>query len=465
VESPGAAFAKGPTAVLPVEPGRLVGGKYQLVRLLGGGSMGEVWVAEHRTLNEQVAVKLMTRGGDLDSLEATASAAARFKFEARTAARLSRSTKHIVRVTDHGEEGSLSYLVMELLEGMTLETMLLRQGPMTPERLVVVVRQIAHALDLAHADGVVHRDLKPANIFIARDEDGAPLVKLLDFGIARGVRASTDAAFSTAANVVLGTPGYMSPEHVSGAAPPDAHCDLWALATVAYEALTTELPLPGVHAEELIANLKERRFIPIDQRAADLPHALGAFFEQAFAPNVENRHQSAKELALSFERAVRRGAATKTQPLARVRSATATTVRRVRDTQVPAWLTMAGALGLVLLAGGYFLRRAPHTLAVTGASEEAPTSIAESPLPGTDVIKPSVAASVATPAATPAAGAAAMTGESARAAPSDLPATSTSTYAPSRDVAPVKAPRAKVDCTVPYEFDAQGTKRWKRDCF
>ncbi|HEY5145449.1 MAG TPA: hypothetical protein VII82_01715, partial [Polyangiaceae bacterium] len=80
MESPGVALAKGPTAVLPVEPGRLVGGKYQLVRLLGGGSMGEVWVAEHRTLNERVAVKLMTRGGDLDGLEEAASAAARFKF-------------------------------------------------------------------------------------------------------------------------------------------------------------------------------------------------------------------------------------------------------------------------------------------------------------------------------------------------------------------------------------------------
>jgi serine/threonine protein kinase len=449
VGSPGVALAKGSTAVLPVEPGRLVGGKYQLVRLLGGGSMGEVWVAEHRTLNEQVAVKLMTRGGDLDSLEEVGSAAARFKFEARTAARLSRSTKHIVRVTDHGEEGSLAYLVMELLEGMTLETLLLRQGPMSPERLVVVVRQIAHALDLAHADGVVHRDLKPANVFLARDEDGAPLVKLLDFGIARGARASTDAAFSTAANVVLGTPGYMSPEHVSGTAPPDAHCDLWALATVAYEALTTELPVPGLEAEELIANLRDRRFVPIDQRAPDLPSALGAFFEQAFAPNVEDRHQSGRDLAVAFERAVQRGLATKTQPIARTRTASATTVRRVRDTQVPAWMALAFIGGVALVVGWYLFR---GSLPVTAASPD--------PFPPTKV-EP-LATAAAPPSEENTVGA---TEPSSAPPPPAAPNSATSpATASSREVPPSKAPRATPSCTVPYEFDAEGTKRWKREC-
>src|ERR1019366_3822103 len=138
-----------------------------------------------------------------------------------------------------------------------------------------------------------------------------------------------------------------------------------------YKPLATELPIPGVQAEELIANLRDRRFIPIDQRAPDLPSALGAFFEQAFALNVENRHQSAKELALSFERAVHRGRATKTQPLAPcARSATATTVRRVRDTQVPAWLAMACVFGAGLLLGGHLLHRALHTLPVRAAPEE-----------------------------------------------------------------------------------------------
>jgi serine/threonine protein kinase len=235
VRTPNVALAKGPTLALPIAAGRLVGGKYELLRRLGGGSMGEVWVAEHRSLHERVAVKLLSRGADGDGLEDAASAAARFRFEARIAARLSRATKHIVRVTDHGEEGSLAYLVMELLDGATLEALVLRQGPVAPERLAVIVRQTARALELAHADGVVHRDLKPANIFIARDEDGSPLVKLLDFGIARSARPMADDAFSTAANVVLGTPGYMSPEQVSGEAAPDRHCDIWALATVAYE--------------------------------------------------------------------------------------------------------------------------------------------------------------------------------------------------------------------------------------
>src|ERR1700727_1040966 len=108
---------------MDIDVGRVVGGKYELVRLLGRGSMGEVWSAHHRTLGEKLALKLLTQQAPApdEELEDRATAAARFQFEAQVAARLSRKTRHIVRVTDHGEEDGLAYLVMEQIEGETLE--------------------------------------------------------------------------------------------------------------------------------------------------------------------------------------------------------------------------------------------------------------------------------------------------------------------------------------------------------
>jgi serine/threonine-protein kinase len=286
-----------------IDAGRVVGGKYELVALLGRGSMGEVWTAYHRTLGEQVAIKFIATAGD-GEYEDRATAAARFRFEARIAARLSRRTRHVVRVTDFGEDDGIAYLVMELLEGRTLADVLLRRGAMPPADAASVVTQIARALEEAHADGVVHRDLKPANVFLARDEEGGILVKLLDFGIARAVRTvRTAPLFATARGLVFGTPGYMSPEQAFGGKI-DARCDLWSLATLAYETLTGELPMPGFNVEELMASLQERRIVPVHERDPSLPAGLAAFFQRAFAPEIEVRFASASELARAFGQAL-----------------------------------------------------------------------------------------------------------------------------------------------------------------
>jgi serine/threonine-protein kinase len=485
-------LAKGATEVLPVERGRIVGGKYELVRRLGGGSMGEVWVAEHRSLNERVAVKLMTRGPSADGLEDAASAAARFRFEAKVAARLSRATKHVVQVTDHGEEGTLGYLVMELLQGTTLEALLLRHGPIAPDRLTIIVRQIAQALEVAHGEGVVHRDLKPANVFLAKDEHGHLLVKLLDFGIARAVRPMMGVDFRTAANVILGTPGYMSPEHVAGESAPDRHCDIWALATVIYESLTAELPVPGVEADELIANMQARRFIPIDLRAPDLPRALGPFFDRAFSPRVDDRFETAQDVARAFESAVRKGMGTrpisstppppamKTAPLQRPEPAT--TVRRARPHEAPWRQAAAYSIGVLILIGSMVLWRHART----------PETSVDRGAPGSTLIEPAApTAVVVPPAIPPPAGAGTVTAATADEAPAIpppaqppaaarvdrpeprnpglpiAPAATGTAATPSRDSTPKPSASAKpkaVDCSVPYEFDPSGAKHWKREC-
>jgi serine/threonine protein kinase len=289
-----------------IDAGQIIAERYELTRPLGRGSMGEVWVAHHRTLGEDVALKLLTRSPVPEEVEDPSTAIARFRFEAQVAARLSRKTRHIVRVTDNGEEGGLAYLVMELLEGEPLMNRLLRSGPLDLPVASKVVAQIARALTEAHAAGVMHRDLKPANVFLARDEDGELLVKLLDFGIARTMASHRVVTpFSTAPGLVFGTPGYMSPEQAFFSPEVDHRCDLWALATIAYEVLTNELPLAGVQTQELLASLFSGRIVSVLERDPRLPDTLDGFFKRAFAAKVEDRFASASELAQAFERAAR----------------------------------------------------------------------------------------------------------------------------------------------------------------
>jgi serine/threonine-protein kinase len=286
-----------------MDAGDILGRKYRLIRLLGRGSMGAVWTACHTTLGEEVAVKLLTRAPELDGMEDDAAAAARFRFEAQVAARLSRKTRHIVRVTDHGEEDGVAYLVMELLEGKTLASRLLLRGRLPPRDVAQIVAQSARALEVAHAEGVVHRDLKPANVFLTRDEDGWVLLKLLDFGIARAIHTRRVApAFATAAGFAAGTPGYMSPEQARGGHP-NPQFDLWALSTIAYEALTGELPMAGVSAQELFENACAGR-VDLNRQEQALVGGLDAFFERAFHPRPDSRYATAPELAAAFARAV-----------------------------------------------------------------------------------------------------------------------------------------------------------------
>ena len=288
-----------------VDVGHVVAGKYELVRLLGRGSMGEVWAAHHKTLGEQVALKLLSQPATPEDGEDPATAAARFLFEAQVAARLSRKTRHIVRVTDHGEEEGVVYLVMELLEGETLENVLERDGRVPIPTVATIVAQVSRALAKAHAEGVFHRDLKPANVFLSHDEDRRPLVKLLDFGIARTTHAyRATSAFATAKGVVFGTPSYMSPEQARASSKLDYRCDLWALATIAYEAITGELPVNGEDIDDLITNLCAHRIVPLRERRPDSSEALEAFFTKAFAEKIEMRFQTAEELATAFHRAL-----------------------------------------------------------------------------------------------------------------------------------------------------------------
>ncbi len=279
-------------------PGTTVGGKYELLRKIGSGAMGEVWAARHATLHEEVAIKLVLRGVDNGD---GSSAESRFLVEARVAASLSRKTRHIVAVTDHGQDGELGYLVMELLAGESLAERMARTGPLPLARVVPMVVQIARGLATAHAAGVVHRDLKPSNVFVTVDEEGHALAKVLDFGIAK-LRLAGDrrAAFTTQKGFLLGTPAYMSPEQARGRVV-DHRADVWALAVIAYHMLTGEFPFDADSADELFARIIRVTAIPIHDRAPELPAVVGDFFARAFAKRLEERFPSALALATALE--------------------------------------------------------------------------------------------------------------------------------------------------------------------
>jgi eukaryotic-like serine/threonine-protein kinase len=481
---------------MEIRVGHIVGGKYELARLLGRGSMGEVWLAHHRTLGEDVALKLLTRQRDGGEIEDPRTATARFQFEAQVAARLSRKTRHIVRVTDHGEEDGLPYLVMELLDGHTLEAQLMRRGRLPLAEVPTLVAQVARALEEAHSQGVVHRDLKPANIFLTHDEDGRVLVKLLDFGIARAVHAQRlPSTFSTGRGLVFGTPGYMSPEQARASAKLDHRCDLWALATVAYEALTGELPVPGADTEELLMNLCAGLVVPVRERDPELPEPLTWFFERAFARRIEDRFASASDLARALEQALvhasvesqearlrggpperrlgSRNAKTSivaSRPLV-VSGAPTPAPRRDRWSVVALGLVVAAIAGVALWAGGgaryersgsppvspgrasstaaAARSEAPSGSAAASAAEEAP---APPPSPSTSVPPPPAtsgrSASLA-PAPDP--------GESPHERPSPRPAPSIKEAAASSGAAPTPSPTPSTPPSAPRKPKPQPT--------
>ena len=258
-----------PNARLP-EPPETLAGKYRLERTLGRGGMGVVYLAHHELLGRHVAVKLM-----LPEIARNPEAVARFLNEARAAARI--QNEHVARVMDVGTlESGLPYIVMEYLRGADLGDQLARNGPLPVEMAVDYVLQALEAIAEAHAAGIVHRDLKPSNLFVAVGEDGAPRVKVLDFGISKA-GAPADAAVSpslTSTSAVLGSPYYMSPEQLRSSRDVDARADIWAIGVILYELLSAKLPYRGDTLGALFASILEDPPQPLRKTRPEIPASL-----------------------------------------------------------------------------------------------------------------------------------------------------------------------------------------------
>lgn len=230
-------------------------GRYELLRQLGEGGMGEVWQAKHRMLARPVALKIVKRGADS---EADSRGKARFLREAKVTASL--ESAHTVELYDFGatEDGRF-YYVMELLEGMDLEELVKRHGPMPPHRAVHILKQALRSLEEAHARGLVHRDIKPANLHLGRYALAHDHLKVLDFGLARQSFDVELGLTMTGDGKISGTPAYMAPEAIEGH-DVDGRADVYALGCVAIYLLTGErvFPEPETVLAAAVAHVTER---------------------------------------------------------------------------------------------------------------------------------------------------------------------------------------------------------------
>jgi serine/threonine protein kinase len=289
--------------VKEIDVGQIIGDKYVLVRLLGAGAMGQVWVSRHQALQHTFALKIMIPpSSSAQAYEGVETSLRRFRNEAQIAAALSRKSRHIAAVTDYGIDDGVAYLVMELLDGEGLDKQIGDGRRLHPAEVSHIVGQIAKGLAVAHEDGVTHRDLKPANVFLTKTEEGDVLVKLLDFGIARlakrivGPHDGRAPTRLTVKGLVLGSPAYMSPEQAM-AESPDHRSDVWSLAVVAYEALAGVPPFFAKDADETILRICNFKSTPLRKVMPDASEELEALFKRAFSARMEDRFQSAASFA------------------------------------------------------------------------------------------------------------------------------------------------------------------------
>jgi serine/threonine-protein kinase len=368
-----------------VRPGDTVAGKYRVEYVLGSGGMGVVVAARHLEMDQLVAVKFLLpeHAGKKDLVE-------RFIREGRRAAKL--RTEHVCRVLDVGRlaEGA-PFIVMEHLEGFDLARYLRQRGPLPVREAVELVLQAAEAIAEAHALGIVHRDLKPHNLFLTTGPSGEPLVKVLDFGVAK---AQEPGAHATRSEVTMGSPAYMPPEQARAARNAEPRSDQYALGVILYQLLTNRLPFESESVPLLYVDLLTSPPTPARKHRPELPVELEAILARTLQKEVTARYASLAELAAALapfagvraqdsveaigrllHRSVERSAPSDAglvapQPLADTVLASSDAPPTTRTPRRWPWLVLAA--GLIAAIAGFWPRPAPETPALIVPAVELP---------------------------------------------------------------------------------------------
>ena len=275
-------------------------GQYRLLRLLGEGGMGRVYLAEHRFLRRPCAVKLIRaeQAGD-------AAALARFEREVQSAASLTHP--NTVQIHDYGEsEDGTFYFAMEYLPGVALDELVERQGPLAPARAVHVLTQLCGALQEAHARGLVHRDIKPGNVMLC-ERGGVPdVAKLLDFGLVAAVQAAPTDPRMTEAGMLIGSPAFMSPEQCMGDVEVTAASDIYSLGALGYFLLTGSAPFSGRGAMQTVVAHVHATPRPVVESSPEVPVPLSDVIARCLAKQPEERYADAASLARALRESLDR---------------------------------------------------------------------------------------------------------------------------------------------------------------
>ena len=359
----------------PTSPGAVLAGKYRVERILGQGGMGVVVEARHIALDDRVALKFL-----LPEYSQHPEASARFLREARNAVKI--KSEHVARVSDVGTlDTGAPYMVMEYLEGRDLADTLEKSGVLSVPDAVDYIIQGSEAIAEAHSYSIVHRDLKPANLFLSKRPDGSPIVKVLDFGISKsGGGGPVDNLTKTTA--AMGSALYMSPEQLQQTRSVDHRTDIYALGISLYELLAGKQPFYADTLPQLVGAVLAGIPTPLLELRPDIPAALAAVVERAYARDRANRFQSVGEFVVALA------------PWAPSRSAT--TIERVaRMAGLPIPEFTPGSSGVF----------APPMMAATHPAAAAPTpqaplappaqSSGGFPPPGSTQMVPSLAGEVA----------------------------------------------------------------------
>ena len=362
--------------------GTVIAERYHVLRRLGEGGMGEVWLAEHVRMGRKAAIKVLPPGMSHDP-----DAVSRFNREAASAARISHP--HVCAVYDFGttEQGNL-YLAMEYLEGKTLGALLRTEGPLALPRASRFLSQCADALQAAHDLGIVHRDLKPDNIMVVTGRTGET-VKVVDFGIAKAMTPDKGQQV-TRTGLVVGTPEYMSPEQLAGDVL-DGRSDLYSLALVFYRMVTGALPFQAGSAQEtMVKRLTEApRSLADACPEREFPAGLQSVMDRALDRNSGGRYRSVSEFGQAIEQAVSAAAEAPTNVVESRPKARTVPATRVAGAGGPRSRRTAVVAGIAALAiaGGGLMAPEPASAATVIQSDTSSAVIRKDTSAGTDTIR------------------------------------------------------------------------------
>ena len=262
-------------------------GRYKVLKELGRGSMGVVYLGKDPTIQRFVAIKTM-RLDEIDDPDKLQDMRGRFFREAESTGRLSHP--NIVTIFDAGEEQGLVYIAMEMLQGTTLKQWSRKPNLLPLEKLIPILATVAEAMDYAHQQGIVHRDIKPANIMLTNDD----VVKIMDFGIAKMGTSS-----KTQTDIVLGTPVYMSPEQIAGKKV-DGRSDIFSLGVVMFELLTGRPPFLADNVPALLFAIAHTPHTSVKAIRPDLPPRLKSVIDQALQKDPVHRYRRANDFAIAL---------------------------------------------------------------------------------------------------------------------------------------------------------------------